>query len=409
MDRRIKFYINQATSYLTRLVPKRSTIIWLISILLIILWIYSFLTRPAWVEEIRQRNLIYAQEWIASTSWSLDYFGKMYKDAFRENLYYKAIEKWNSSTGVVRDPNLYYYIWRDRININITVDNWTASWAPLSSAPSWIWSINKPLTPDQLFYTTNKLDKCYVSQSEKEHFRSNWRLATDVACWWASAMIYAPDYNNRQFVYSVEYKKFPDTWNTVILHFTDSKVKYFWLIGHVSSAWRKLTTLKTWEWIWFMDLSWITSGYHSHIELYVWEDLDHAEKLSYSSSTRALMNYRQQKLYPYKIWTPIYLTHYDLWDISQNDSEPCRWASGRNLCDMEKAWIKTVAITANVRVAMWLKFWDKIKLEWPCSWTYSVEDEMNSRFRYGCVEREWRCIHWDIPSCWWGIHTITKL
>lgn len=267
------------------------------------------------------------------------------------------------------------------------------------------------LAPTDLFYTTAIRDKCYVSQTEKEHFKSNWRLATDVACWFKS-MLFAPDYNNQVKEYIYDIKTFPDTWNTLILHFEDKWTKFFWLIWHIKSS-KFDWPIKTWQVIWEMDLSWVSTGYHSHIELWQWTDLDNAVKVSYSSSTKALMNFRQWKLdITVKIWDPIYFTSYNIWDINQNDSSPNIWASGVDLRTVKNP----IALTADIRKLYWIKFWDKIKMHWPCSWIYEVHDEKNQRYRYSCIKEQWVCNKWDIAiplnskdmKCSW-IYTISKI
>lgn len=49
-------------------------------------------------------------------------------------------------------------------------------------------------------------------------------------------MLYAPDYNGEINDYSVERQAFPDTGNTLLLHFKRRDgIKMFWLIGHVES------------------------------------------------------------------------------------------------------------------------------------------------------------------------------
>ena len=83
-------------------------------------------------------------------------------------MYYNAVIKGNSETGVARSPDSFYRLPTESIIIDAKVN--TASGAPVSSAPS---EINPPLRPDQLFFTTNVLDKCYISQYEDEHYKAN--------------------------------------------------------------------------------------------------------------------------------------------------------------------------------------------------------------------------------------------
>ena len=107
-----------------------------------------------------------------------------------------------------------------------------------------------------------------------------------------------------------------------------------------------------------------------------------------------------------------FFTDYDLWDPNQNDSTPCIGASGKDLCEMTKNWINTIALVNIKREELWISFWDKVKLIWwPCDWVYSVEDEMNWRFRQSSpVYRPWTNyeIRWDIArfnsdiKCQWA-------
>lgn len=285
-------------------------------------------------------------------------------------------------------------------------------------APSDIWSTKwldtskfVPLKPEELFYTTKLSDKCYVSQNEKEHFKSNWRLATDVACWF-KVILFAPDYNNQIVEYKVKHYIFKDTWNTIVLEFINDWTKYFWLLWHIKSSDRLFSydymnwfKLKTWDVIWEMDMSWISSGYHSHIELWQWNNIETAVKVSYSSSTKKLINARLNKsnidigwwyiTKPYnavKYWEAFYMTSYNLWDKTQNDSAPYNWASGKDL-----RYVKNpIAITKDIREMYWIKFWDKVELIWwPCPWIYQVEDDMNCRFRGKyAYKSDWK---------WWAI------
>lgn len=57
---------------------------------------------------------------------------------------------------------------------------------------------------------------------------------------------------------------------------------------------------------------------------------------------------------------------------------------------------KPIALTVDVRKSLGVKFGDKVKLVGPCTDTYSVEDEMNQRFRYTCVKKDGVCIKGDI-------------
>ena len=100
----------------------------------------------------------------------------------------------------------------------------------------------------------------------------------------------------------------------------------------------------------------------------------------------------------------LYFTTYDLWDVAQNDSTPCIWASWKNLCDVSKTWIQTIALTVDQRQLYDINFWDTITLEYKFSWDQyevQVEDEMNKRFRNTCIRKDGYCIKWDIARYNW--------
>jgi len=113
-----------------------------------------------------------------------------------------------------------------------------------------------------------------------------------------------------------------------------------------------------------------------------------------------------------------YFTNYDLWDVWQNDSTPCIWASGKDLCYLHQQGINTMALVNIKRKEMWINFWDKVELKWwPCEWIYQVEDEMNIRFRQKTpIYKPWTTfeIRWDIArykhklECG-GVYTIKKV
>lgn len=293
------------------------------------------------------------------------------------------------------------------------------------------------LAPKDLFYTTSVKDWCVVSQNEESHFKKeNWGiLATDVACdfnkdgTWDKAIIYAPDFWNKPMDYIVRVKKDGLLWNYVELEFCkdgeDSCENTFkWVIWHVKTNLWDLASVVTWQVIGEMDLSWATTWYHSHIELWYmvdkqWTNISYSKRSQTLEKTRGL----QPK---YEWWTTYYFTPYNLGDVNQNDASPCIGASNKNLCDLEKQGIRTIALTRDVRDALGLEFGDKVRLEWPCAWTYQIEDEMNCRFRgKPCwYKKGWKWkyhptwnvlrpgtdlfIKGDIPSCGWGAHSIHK-
>lgn len=100
-----------------------------------------------------------------------------------------------------------------------------------------------------------------------------------------------------------------------------------------------------------------------------------------------------------------YFTHYNVWDVGQNDSSPCHWALTKaDLCELvSDNFTRPIAITKDIRLKLWLKARDKVELEWDewCRWTYKVLDDMNKRFRERCIKKNWACIKWDIALPMW--------
>ena len=113
---------------------------------------------------------------------------------------------------------------------------------------------------------------------------------------------------------------------------------------------------------------------------------------------------------PKQDYTYYYFTPYNL-TKKQTDSQPCIWASTKNLCTLNSKWIKTIALTVDVRKSMNIKRWDEVQLIWDkwCEWIYQVHDEMNKRYREWCILRDWVCIKWDIVNWVWWVCRVQKL
>lgn len=287
------------------------------------------------------------------------------------------------------------------------------------------WKSKRRMTPEDLFLTVPKYlvdeGKCSISQTEDSHVeaKNGWMYATDLACNFKEQGVYAPDYLNDMKEYIIE-EVWYDTllWNFVILRFKESDdIRwYFW--HTVLVWWLKIgDTIPTWTRFGKADLSWATSGFHSHIELRrmydgVWQSVRYSSR----NKEKRLEEKRMSWIIPgvnAAEENTYYFTAYNLGDPAQNDKSPCIGASWKDLCKLEAAWVRTMAVTSDIRKKLWIKFWDKIALtgEIGCEWLYQVEDEMNLRFRESCILRPWTnyCIKWDIPSKKWGACKIEKL
>ena len=136
------------------------------------------------------------------------------------------------------------------------------------------------LKVNELFYTVAKKDKCRITQTEWQHL-DHWgsMIATDVWCWFRS-MLYAPSFKWKSVDYVIQKKADKYLWNYVELHFTEWAKRMKFILGHVyAPRFKSWDKIKTWEVLWLMQEykktkdnpnPWITTWYHSHIEL--WED-----------------------------------------------------------------------------------------------------------------------------------------
>jgi len=115
---------------------------------------------------------------------------------------------------------------------------------------------------------------------------------------------------------------------------------------------------------------------------------------------------------PDPIGRTFYFTSYNLVK-AQTDNSPCRGASGADLCALRDQWIRTMALTSDIRKKLWIRFGDKVKLTGDpgCQGTYEVHDEMALRFRTQCIlrPRTKYCIKWDVVDRSGGACTIVKL
>jgi hypothetical protein len=226
-------------------------------------------------------------------------------------------------------------------------------------------------------------------------------LATDVACtfWWGKAKqaeVYAPDYLDKTIEYKL-YKKTNDLlWDYVELIFDNKK----WILWHTTTKLKDGSIIHTWERIWQSNLTWYTTGYHTHIEL--WMMIDGKRKnISYTTRSEVLNNRRNNILQTWKNGDTFYFSHYDIWDVNQNDSSPNIWASWVDLSNLNI--LNPIALTIDVRKSLWIKWGDIVTLisqDWK-EYKVTVHDEMNQRFRYSCVKRNWYCIKWDVAYRNW--------
>lgn len=331
------------------------------------------------------------------------------------------------------------------------------------------WQSKRKLTPNDLFLTlpSSVVDskQCGISQTEDEHVRpERWGMyATDLACSFKEQWVYAPDYLDSMYDYIIE-EIWVDTlmWDFVILSFKDNwyedTSKLRWYFGHtvLDEGWKKWDTVRTWVRFAHANISGATTWWHTHIELRtnisgIWQSIRYATRNKEARLNEKRMAWvRWSAFNPYSktagiptasaadepsnVKWPYYFTHYGLGDISQNDAAPCISADGKDSCALQKKGIWTMALTVDIRNALWINLWDKVRLdgdEW-CKGDYIVTDEMACRFRWVNAWSNWPCyysdkvtptprdsnvkrpgtnfyIKWDLPGRPGWACTVTKL
>lgn len=343
---------------------------------------------------------------------------ELHNKMFEDDCTIKALDKYPDDT---KERNKFRYACIDSITtplVNIELElkkysSWTVTHAS-SWVASWIKedTIPRPKVMDKFW-----LSGCRLTNTDHELKRLNlsW-YGYDYACiQWKTFSVYAPaDVSVEKIGYDT------NLWQYIILkHKKDTNIRF--VLWHIWSQLKEWQFIREWEKVWDV-IEWkngSSSGTHLHMEIwygYTNVSYEFALGLKYKSlDGTVLLNDRRFNFWqPQPKETPVYyFTKYDLGDVMQNDSTPCHWASWKDLCALEKSWVKTMALTSDVRAYLWIKFWDKVKLTWApgCEWTYQVEDEMNLRFRSWCIKRPWTdiCIKWDLPSKEGWACSVTKL
>lgn len=279
-----------------------------------------------------------------------------------------------------------------------STNSWTSSSGTVATAPE------RTVNLRSIF---NLWDCRFTNDKHKmPKYNLEW-LAYDIACEAGKAFnVSTPNFNKESWtVATVSHGK--SIGNYVIIRQWDIRIVY----GHTSTQKKEWDVLNSWEVFWITDMSWESTGMHLHLELWKWHKIVSRE--FFWSDTYD--SWDQTRLLAHRRWNfdnRYFFTHYDLGDISQNDWAPCIGASWKDLCELEKKGIRTMAITSDIRKLMGIKFWDTVTLIWDewCSWTYRVEDEMNKRYRQTpWVKRPWTpyYIKGDIPSKeWWACYIL---
>lgn len=217
--------------------------------------------------------------------------------------------------------------------------------------------------------------------------------------------------------YKLSYKWYwANLWDYIILeniNNPDTKI----VLWHTVNSDEQNTIYKKGDIIWQTNVSGASTWMHVHIELWdgynnVSREFALGEKYKSINGT-TLLNHRkwdfgQQKKDVY------YFTHYDLWDPNQNDASPCIWASGKDLCYLERTGVRTMALTSDIRNTLGVNFGEKVKLVWDkgCEGIFQVEDDMNVRYRsvpWVLRPNTPYYIKGDLPSMEGWVCSVTKL
>lgn len=289
----------------------------------------------------------------------------------------------------------------------------------------------------QRFKIDFNLRDCRVTQTEDQHHQPwHWSMyAMDIACIkWQSFKVFTPNWKDVQ-EYTVVHKGFtPALWTYITLGFVRDNTLYAIVYGHTLSTLKIWDKAKPWAWIWDTTKNWISTAVHAHIELWKWYTNLKFDFTTENPNSSKIVSQRERLKENQWSWstftknTVFYFTHYDFvaW---QTDGNPCWWAAWVDMCELEKQWVKTMALTKDIRQLHWIKRWDMVKLSWEpwCAWTYKVLDEMNPRFRWqpawykskgkrvrhptGNTKRPWTnyFIKWDLPNKPGGACKVIKL
>ena len=130
--------------------------------------------------------------------------------------------------------------------------------------------LHKYNNPNDLYYWIHVNDKPYVTQWMLEHYELNKRLAVDIWVNKIKRWVYAPDFKNKEIEYKVKRVKSYDYWDWVELSFLVNWVEYKWIYWHVTlfPEIKDWDIVKTWQVIWKLNLTWIYTEYHLHLELW---------------------------------------------------------------------------------------------------------------------------------------------
>lgn len=141
---------------------------------------------------------------------------------------------------------------------------------PNWSKIKWDIVIHKYNSPKDLYYWIHVNDKPYETQNAIEHYINNKRLAVDIWVNRINRAVYVPDWKNKEISYKIKKVYSYDYWHWVELFFNVNWVEYKWLYWHVTlfDKYKDWDIVKTWDVLWKLNLTWISTWYHLHLELW---------------------------------------------------------------------------------------------------------------------------------------------
>lgn len=188
--------------------------------------------------------------------------------------------------------------------------------------------------------------------------------------------------------YKLSYKWYWANLGNYIILEKVSNIKEKIVLAHIVNDDEQNTVYNYYDVVGKTNVSWASTNYHVHIELWDWYYYADRNMLLTGSYDKwdwtRLLNHRGWDFgQPEEAPPTYYFTAYNLWNQKQNDASPCIGASGKDLCILEGQGIRTMALTSDIRSKYGISFGDKIKLTWDkgCEGIYQVEDDMNCRFR----------------------------
>lgn len=257
------------------------------------------------------------------------------------------------------------------------------------------------------------LEDCRLTQTEDSH-HTKWgghSYAIDMACEIGQSYdVKAPDFKMRYDIVWI--------WNDPLLgdFIVLRNWNERWVYGHTQTDRRVWESVVPGDVIWQSNASGHATNVHTHVEYWKGKSNMTFDGKNTNEFSEKLCDQRWWKFCQKKVNVEeekYYFTHYDLWDEKQNDSSPCKWASGADLCWLSREWVNTMALTSDIRIKIGVGFGDKVILEWDawCRGIYEVHDEMNARFREWCVKRPGTnlCIKGDLPWKPGGACTVKKI